>query len=478
MNQIIVNLRESERRAAVLQNGEIVRLHIDQPEQQSLIGNIYLGIVEKVVPSMNAAFVHMGSGKKGYLHISQVPAYLAATPEEQQAKPIGHYIYQGEKILVQVTKDETDSKIYRLTANIEFGNENLVYMPHGAYLAVSKKMDESNRLKWRKWGREVTKGNEGMVIRTSAEFTKEEILFEELEKLRNQFESLQKQSLRVKAPALIFKQDSFSNLIGTWQNAYQIDEIIVDEKDQLREIEKKVGENTVNVQFYNGKENIFTHFQIEEKLEKLSKKIAWLPNGANIVIEEAEAFTIIDVNSGKADSKQQKEAAIKEVNSLAAVEIAHQVQARNITGIILIDFINMKNEQNKHEILDILKNQFRNDPNRTTIYGYTALGIVEMSRKRTTPSLKQIKEEQCPVCHGKGSIESPASIAFKLERELWEYRNSDYEEMIIEATDEVIQYFTGESERQRKNLEELLHLKIKFDKIDFHRPHYHIKRLS
>ncbi|MCU9614004.1 Rne/Rng family ribonuclease [Caldibacillus lycopersici] len=476
MNRLFINTRESEKRWMVEKSGEMVELFIEQPEHASLIGNIYLGVVEKVIPSMNAAFVHIGKGKKGYLHISQIPAYYMSEEANKPFKSIAKFLRQGEKIIVQVVKDETDSKYYRLTGNIEFSGKAIVYMPFGKYTAVSKKLNEETRTKWKEWAKLVLTDSEGIVIRTSVENVTNDVLLQELEKLRKQFTEVHSSSVKGNAPSLLLQKNTFYEKISHILEKEQMDEIYCDEISLFQKLKEALKDSNLSINYYPGNENIISHFQTSHAMEQLTKKIVWLKNGANIVIEETEACTVIDVNTGKFTGKSQKEKTIFDTNLLAAEEIARQVKLRNIAGIILVDFINMKSPQQQKQIISLLNERFIHDQERVTIYGFTSLGILELSRKRTTPSIKQKLTISCPVCNGLGTVMSPATIAFQLERELWEYKGSDYSEVQIEATPDVIQYFTGENEAHLHDLEVILRIKILLQSIDKNIPHYHIKR--
>lgn len=474
MNQLLINVRESEKRILLINNNVIQNLYIEQPEQESLIGNIYIGIVERVVPSMEAAFVNIGKGKKGYLHFSQTPVFIKNKFEGNvdKRKP---YIHQGEKILVQIIKDETDTKYYRLTGNIEFTSESVILMPYGHYVAVSKKLSETLRQQLRDWAINTKHDTEGYLFRTQAEQLTEERFLETIDELREEHNKLILLAGQVKAPALLKGNNSFLNEIIKLKDKFQLDEVICDDLQLVKQL-KEIWTG-IHIEYYHEKMNIFSHYFLNKELEKLQKKVVWLDNGANIVIEEKEAFTIIDVNSAKASGQKRKDETIRKTNMLAAREIARQVRLRNIGGNIFIDFINMTKDQDREAIIRLLKKEFEWDQERTIIFGFTNLGILEMSRKRTKPSLQQKMMVHCPTCQGTGFVESSATVAFQLERELWGYKDQDYMEVIIEVTEDVLQFFTGEHKEHFMKLEHTLGFTISFEIFAFPKPHFHIKRL-
>ncbi len=476
MTKMIINARESEKRIIMEKAGSIQHVYIEQPEGKSLVGNIYLGIVERVVPSLNAAFVNFGKGKKGYLHVTQVPAYLFQENKQKDVS-IREVIRQGEKMIVQVQKDESDKKYYRITGNIEIASPTLVYMPFGNYVAVSKKLPQKERTRLKEWGHRYKQGSEGFIIRTNASDCHENELLDQYNQLKEKWNAIKGLAQKQKAPSALLVHDSLLDEIQSFLQLEKVDEIICDDMTIVQHVKKEL-KNSIPVRYYKEKENIVTHYLLQKELESLTKKMVWLKNGANIVIEQSEAFTIIDVNTAKFTGSLEKEMAVMETNRLAAIEIARQIRLRNIGGNIFIDFINVKEENDRVALIQLLKKEFEKDQERTIIYGFTALGILEISRKRAKPSLQDKLLNQCPTCYGTGFVTSPATVAFQLERELWEYKDGDYSEVIIEATEDVVAYFSGEHKEHLKRLEETLLFKITFQPISFFRPHYHIKRFE
>lgn len=467
MNRLIINTRESERRFVLLKNGKVCYLYIEQPEQKSHIGNIYLGIVERIVPHLHAAFVRLGKEQKGYLSFHDVPRSITNTGK----------VHAGEKIIVQIKKDETERKSYRITANIEFSGSSLVYMPYGNYTAVSKKIAEPERTELKNWAEAVKKETEGILVRTKAAEMSKEKLVEQLNALREKFVLVKRKGETAKAPALLMEKDSFMEEITRVLAKEQVEEIFCDQFNFVEKLKQEAGFR-LPVIYYNEKENIFSHFRLHKDLETVFKKVVWLPNGANIVIEEREAFTVIDVNSAKFSGRIEREDFIETTNEAAAKEIARQIKLRNIGGNIFVDFINMRNSKARKRIIQILQNEFADDYERVIIYGFTSLGVLEMSRKRERPSLQQKMTQSCSVCGGTGVVGSPASVAFQLERELWGYKGGDYKDVYIEVSEDVYQYFTGKNKHHVKNLEETLNLSLHFKSVTAAKPCYRILRLS
>lgn len=475
MKTVIINARETERRLAVLNDGRIEKIMIDQPHSRSKVGHIYVGVVEKVVPSLNAAFVHLGNGMKGYIHRNQLVSYISSKDPMKQTTPISSFVFQGEKLMVQIEKDETDHKLYRLTGIIELPGKNIVYMPNGHYIAVSKKMEEHTREDWRMWVAQQKKEHEGILIRTNAKFSTKEKVFSEWKILRERYEKLVLFSQQVKAPALLEEMDNFIQQIVNETIELET-EVICDSIEFIQELKTHIP--NINIQFYREKENIFTAYRIDGELEKATKKVYWLSNGSYFIMEHTEACTVIDVNSGKSISQKEKERSIYETNALAAKEIARQLMVQNISGMILIDFINMKSQGLRDELVKQFKEYLKRDSVTTDIKGFTSLGILEMTRKREKSSLKETLLTDCPVCSGTGKIYSAVSKAFQLERELWEFKGSDYSKVTIEATNDVIEHFEGENKKFKENLEEVLNVKIIFKEVDENIPFYQVIKME
>lgn len=269
MKTVIINARETERRLAVLNDGRIEKIMIDQPHSRSKVGHIYVGVVEKVVPSLNAAFVHLGNGMKGYIHRNQLVSYISSKDPMKQTTPISSFVFQGEKLMVQIEKDETDHKLYRLTGIIELPGKNIVYMPNGHYIAVSKKMEEHTREDWRMWVAQQKKEHEGILIRTNAKFSTKEKVLSEWNMLRERYEKLVLSSQQVKAPSLLEASDNFIQQIVNESFESEI-EVVCDSINFIQELRAFTPE--INIQFYREKENIFTAYRIDGELEKADKK--------------------------------------------------------------------------------------------------------------------------------------------------------------------------------------------------------------
>ncbi|WP_113930154.1 Rne/Rng family ribonuclease [Bacillus sp. P14.5] len=387
MNRIIVNAVGREKRWARLRDGIMESLHVYQPEKESIVGNIYLGRVDKVEKGLNAAFINIGEGKNGFLHIDDLADFVSMDEKERNSAVINKLLHQGQKLLVQVKKDPAGTKGPRLTGIIELKGASIVYMPEGRYVAVSKKAsDEEQKKKWRRFGSKMKEDQEGILFRTASLHKPKEDITAEFFALRKYYQKLFEMTLNRKAPSLLHRQDVMTDDILEEVKKIKSVEIITDDyawKENFQAFVQQQGiELSSEIWHFQGHENIFSHYRVEAQIEKAMQKVVWLENGATIVIEPTEALTVIDVNTGKFTGKSNLSQTVLKTNAIAAKEIARQLKIRNISGIILIDFIEMKNDQHQAEVIGALKDGLKDDGKRTTIVGFTELGILQLTRKK------------------------------------------------------------------------------------------------
>ena len=478
MNKLIINANTREKRFALVKDGGVEKIYIEQPGQQSLVGNIYLGIVEKVIPGMNAAFVNFGEEMSGFLQRDVLPSYVLSDDEKKSNRPISSYVHQGEKLLVQVEKDAAGTKGARLTAIIELQGEHIVYMPQGKYIAVSKKAESPEvRNKWREFASQVKTHEEGLIFRTESLNQPEEVIMLELEKQREQYAQMAKSISALKKPGLVHSRDYFFEQAAATLLSLENGQVVTDCLDFKNRIQHYLTDG-IESEFYNGKENIFSFYKIEQEIERLLKRMVWLEKGAYMVIDQGEALTMIDVNTGKFSGKTDLRDTVMKTNMHAAVEAARQIRLRDLAGIILIDFIDMKSDAERDKVQKLIQKELYLDERRTRIIGFTQLGILQLTRKKTKQSLAETLTEKCSTCKGTGQVLSSETVAYRLERALWEYKNSDYDEVLIAASDEVIKQFSGEADIHKLRLEKALGFKIKFSVADAAKPFYEILKVG
>ncbi|WP_409270796.1 Rne/Rng family ribonuclease [Neobacillus sp. SCS-31] len=463
MDKLIINSGVREKRAAFIHNGKIEQLEIARTGGQSLVGSIFFGIVTKVLPGMNAAFVDIGTGKNAYLHRNGLPEYIQSEAPDKDKKSISAFVRQGERLLVQVEKDEAGTKGAKVTGIIEVTGTHLVYMPSGNYIAVSKKIsDPARREELRQLGTEMRMGAEGVLFRTSAGEAADSELIEELGELRRAAGELFQESASLKKPGPVAERDPFLEQLVPLIEKMAAGDIVVDDPELLSELKKRTarGDGGPSFSYYSGKENIFALHGADQEIGKLLKRVVWLEYGAYLLVEETETLTAIDVNTGKFSGKSNLEETVLKTNLLAAGEIARQIRLRDLAGIILVDFIDMKSDENRQRVAAKMESDLRKDGRRTKVVGFTSLGILQITRKRLGPSLSGTLTSKCPSCEGTGRISSPETEAFKLERELWEHRGALDEAVLVETTHEVKAVFEGEGKAHLKRLEDSLGFKI------------------
>lgn len=477
--KLIINGLTREKRYALLNGDKVEKLFVRQPRHESLVGNVYFGTVTKVLPGMNAAFVDIGEGKNGFLHRDKLTSFVLAKDDKavKEKRSISSYVHQGERILVQVEKDATGTKGPRLTGIIELSGEHLVYMPKGKYVAISKKiLQQDIRENWRHYGYDIKQPEEGLLFRTSSESASALEIEQELAELRMEYQQFERQAQMLKKPAKLFERDMFlAALREEITQAIEQIEVITDDRGILEKLQQVFPALTISL--YTGKENIFSLYRLESELERVLRRIVWLDKGAYLVIDEEEALTVIDVNTGKYSGTQDLANTVLKTNLMAAEEAARQIRLRDLAGIILIDFIDMREEQERKQVLQKMEQELRKDQRRTNLIGFTSLGILQLTRKKTKVSISEAMLSRCPVCEGTGRIPSPETIAFRLERELFEFRSGDLSEVIIETTEEVKKIFCGNQGFHQRRIEESLACSICFQVKPSDRPYYHILQL-
>lgn len=474
MRKIIINEKAREVRCAIFEDEQVAEIHQSYSSEDEIVGNIYIGRVKKVLPGMQAAFVDIGLSQNGYLHRNDTLRFQLANQSESN-QSISHFIKEGERVFVQVVKTGTEQKGPKLTMNLEFGGHLLVYMPYGNYLAVSKKVqDEQARNLLFNIAQTFIQDQEGILFRTAAKARSKEELEKEYNQLKQKFLEVIKQTND--KPVCVFESKSFIDRILSEIVVKEEDHIICDQIERVQQLKSLFPQTSI--QYYDQKEGIFSAYKIEQEIEKILKPLVWLKNGAYILIEQTEAMTIIDVNTGKFSGKLSMRDTVLKTNELAAIEIAKQIRLRNLSGIILIDFIDMKHKQDQLKIFETMKREMNRDRVQHKVIGFTELNILQITRKKMRMPLESNVTDMCKTCRGTGRIISADSVAYKLERELWEYQYMDEEAMWIEATGDVIDLVKGTNDEHLKRLEDVLRYKIFFTEVVSQVPTYRIKQMG
>jgi ribonuclease G len=426
-NEIIVNVHPYEKRIAIMEDNELVELFAEKKEQEIFTGNIYLGTIKNVLPGMGAAFIDIGLNRTAFLHYRDLePAFLNEGKKRKikignDSSKISDILKPGQELVVQVKKDPVGKKGARVTGKISIPGKFLVFIPYGKKVALSRKItsgNEKNRI--RRILNTIKDENVGLIVRTDTEGIGEGDFIQEYNGIKKTWKLIQKQIKHAKSPQCIFDENDLSySLVRDLFGSY-VDRLVVDDKKLKNRIIsrlKSVSPDLVNrIELYTEDSPVFNAYGIEKEIENIFKSRIELPSGGNISIQQTEALVSIDINTGSFIGKTKYSDTIKQTNLEAANEIARQIRLRDLSGIMVIDFIDMDTEEDKEEVFSVLKEKFKRDRATNKIFPFSSLGLVEISRKRTRPSLLLSFSEQCPHCNGTGRLLSRDSVAIKIVR--------------------------------------------------------------
>ena len=434
--EILMSTTSHETRVAILEDDVLVELMVDRPDSARIVGDIYLGRVEAVLPGIQAAFVDIGTEKAAFLHVSdiagedeEVEEDDAAGGEEENGRrrvrrypPIQDLVQKGQDLLVQVSKEPISTKGPRVTAHISLAGRFLVYMPKSDHVGVSRKIeDREERARLRSLAKEILpKGAGGVIVRTVGEELTRETFERELKSLLGIWKQIQKRAGRARAPAVIHREAKLIKGIVRDLFSEKVDSLVIDSfqvHEEVRQYLETVDPSLVQrVKLYQEALPLFDEYEIEAEINEAFQRRVMLPSGGYIIIEPTEALVSIDVNTGRYTGKKDPEKTILRTNLDAAREIARQLRLRDIGGIIVCDFIDMESKQNREKVLQELRQYLARDRARTKAFQISDLGLVEMTRQRVRPSLYQSQTETCPCCAGTGRIFTPETVIRRVER--------------------------------------------------------------
>ncbi|MSR22458.1 MAG: Rne/Rng family ribonuclease [Gemmatimonadetes bacterium] len=443
--EILISATPQESWVALMEDDRLVELMLDRPDQGRIVGDIFLGTVESVLPGIQAAFVDIGTEKAGFLHASDVVSDEEDDEEEDQnggsprgrsgnerrgrsakVPPIQDQITRGQRILVQVTKESIGTKGPRLSAQVSLPGRFLVYMPFSSHVGISRKIDQRDeRARLRKLGKEIRpEGTGGLIIRTVSEESSKEKLEDEFKRLHALWSKIQRRADSSKPPALVHEEAKLISGVIRDLFSDKLDRLVVDDKQIYNEIVqyvKNVDPDLMGrVELYQGSVPLFDCYEIEDAIGEAFQKKVMLPSGGHIVVESTEALVSIDVNTGKFTGKGKKdpEETILRTNLDAAREITRQLRLRDIGGIIVVDFIDMDSQENRDRVLQEFRTQLGRDRARTKAFAVSELGLIEMTRQRVRPSLSHTLSHQCEHCGGAGRVFTAPTVVRRLERSL------------------------------------------------------------
>ena len=447
--EILINVTPQETRVAVIQQGAAQELHVERTTGRGLVGNIYLGVVGRVLPGMQSAFIQIGLDRAAFLHVADIWEHRQ---NGDQPKPIEKLLHEGEKLLVQVIKDPIGSKGARLSTQVSIAGRLLVYLPQEFHIGISQRIeDEAERALLRERLQLLlpAEAKGGFIIRTMAETATDKEMLSDIEYLRRIWAGIQDRAQSAAAPALLY-QDLNLSLRALRDIANdETDRILVDSRETCQKLHAFAQDYTLNflerIQLYAGERPLFDLYGIEDEIERALARRVPLKSGGYLIIDQTEALTTIDVNTGGFVGGRSFDDTIFKTNLEAAHVIARQLRLRNLGGIIIVDFIDMENDSHRESVLTEFKKALSLDRTRVTVSGFTSLGLVEMTRKRTRESLAHTLCEPCPMCQGRGEVKTAQTVCYKILREiLREARQFDAREFRVLASQNVIDLFLDE----------------------------------
>lgn len=445
MNEIYIDAGFSETRVAVVEDGNLAEVYIERQGSERIAGNIYKGRVANVLPGMQAAFVDIGIGRNAFLFIKDVVKYKM--PDEGKGNvSITDVLKVGEEILVQISKEPAGTKGARVTTHITLPGRYVVLMPNIDYIGISRRIEnEEERSRLKSIMEDIKPKGMGIIIRTEAEGKNAGDFIEDVNFLTGLWSKICADQAVAAAPKIIHRDmDIIYRSIRDIFNRDTSRIIVNDRSVQKRAVdivEFFSPESKNKVEYYDGSVNIFDFYGIESKIEKALSNKVWLKSGGYIIIDQTEALTSIDVNTGRFTGSYSLKETVLLTNIEAAREIARQLRLRDIGGIIVIDFIDMDSEEHKQMVVEELKAELKKDRTKSSVLEITHLGLVEMTRKKMAKRLSSIMQEECPLCQGNGRVLSEESVVRKLERELERiFKETDAEAVLVEINEAIARY--------------------------------------
>ncbi|ARU92486.1 ribonuclease G [Tatumella citrea] len=425
--ELLVNVTPSETRVAYIDGGILQEIHIDRESRRGIAGNIYKGRVSRVLPGMQAAFVDIGLDKAAFLHASDIMPHTECVAGDEQKKfnvrDIAELVRQGQDLMVQVVKDPLGTKGARLTTDITLPSRYLVFMPGASHVGVSQRIEsEQERERLKKVVADYCDENGGFIIRTAAEGVGETELARDAAFLKRLWGKVSERKKRNQTRSLLYGELALAQRVLRDFAEAELDRIRIDSRQTYELLldftAEYMPEITRKLELYSGKQPIFDLFDVENEIQRALERKVELKSGGYLIIDQTEAMTTIDINTGAFVGHRNLEETIFNTNVEATQAIARQLRLRNLGGIIIIDFIDMSDEEHRRRVLHSLETALNRDRVKTGIHGFSALGLVEMTRKRTRESLEHVLCGQCPTCQGRGSVRTVETVCYEIMREI------------------------------------------------------------
>lgn len=505
-SELIINENPWETRVALLENGSAVEFFVERKAEKGYVGNIYKGRVARVLPGMQAAFVEIGLERTAFIYVSDVydrmnefeNMFCGADMEmENEVQPLPSYVHppfrieellhEGQEILVQVAKGPVGDKGARVTSHISLPGRFLVLLPTLKQVCISRKIeDEVERRRLKNIIDKIRPQEMGFIVRTACEGGSEENILREMNFLVHMWENIQKSSQYCSTPCLLYEDLDISLRAARDLFKGDVERLVVDSKEAYDKItgflDHVAPHLRSSVEFYDGSAPLFDFMGLEIEFARLLNKKIWLKSGGFIVIDSTEALTSIDVNTGKYVGKRNLEDTIFKTNMEAAKEIAVQLRLRNIGGIIIIDFIDMKDASNREEVFNTLREALKKDPCKTNILKMSEIGLIQMTRQRNRESIHEILCESCYYCEGKGFLKSQRTICYeifrRIQRDIRHYDPSVLKTIEIYAHPQVCAMLMKEEVKNLEYLENMIKKTISIHSMkEFYIEQYEINYL-
>ncbi|MDX1599407.1 ribonuclease G [uncultured Marinobacter sp.] len=479
--EILINVTPVETRVALVENGMLQEAYIERTSRKGIVGNIYKGKVVRVLPGMEAAFVDIGLERAAFIHASDVVNGQSSDDGNDSPKvvpDIRTLLREGQSLVVQVTKDPIGTKGARLTTQLSIPSRYLVFMPGIYHVGISQRIEddaERTRLKTlvEEAAAEQTDVQGGYIIRTAAEAAAADDLIGDMKYLHRLSQSIHERIARVQAPTVVYQD--LPLFIRTIRDLIrpQTEKVRIDSREShqrvMEFVEEFVTEFSDKVEYYPGERPIFDLYSVEDEIQKALSRKVQLKSGGYVIIDQTEAMTTIDINTGAFVGHRNLEETIFKTNLEAARAISRQLRLRNLGGIIIIDFIDMEDTEHQRQVHRMLEKMLERDHAKTKITGVSELGLVEMTRKRTTESLGQILCEPCPICDGRGFLKTSETVCYEVFREILRVNRAyDAESYLVMASQSVVDRLLDEESDNVADLETFIEKTIRFQVEPFY----------
>jgi ribonuclease G len=452
--ELLVNITPSETRVAYIDGGILQEIHIEREAKRGIVGNIYKGRVSRVLPGMQAAFVDIGLEKAAFLHASDIMPHTECVAGDEQknfsVRDIAELVRQGQDLMVQVVKDPLGTKGARLTTDITLPSRYLVFMPGAAHVGVSQRIDsEVERERLKKTVAAYCDEQGGFIIRTAAEGIGEEELSGDAAFLKRLWTKVQERRKRNITKYKLYGEMALAQRVLRDFAGAILDKIRVDSKltyDLLVEFTREyIPEMTEKLELYTGKQPIFDLYDVENEIQRSLERKVELKSGGYLIIDQTEAMTTVDINTGAFVGHRNLDDTIFNTNIEATQAVARQLRMRNLGGIIIIDFIDMSDEEHRRRVLHSLEQALSKDRVKTSISGFSQLGLVEMTRKRTRESIEHVLCHECLTCRGRGTVKSVETVCYEILREIVRVHHAyDSDRFLVYASPAVGEALKGE----------------------------------